>query len=210
MPNSRPQSDLAASRKAEMRQRLIDAAAAEIAEKGLNGLKARDLTRRAGCALGALYTAFTDLDDLVLHVNSRTLTQLGAALQQALPTGTTEAEAVTQALARAYVNFALSQPELWSTLFSHTPPAGRHIPDWHRQEYEMLMARIIAPLGKLRPDLPPARMLLRIRTLFGAVHGVVHLSLQDRPIGVPRDMLHEEVAALITAMAQGAREVAQR
>ena len=49
-------------KRSDLRTRLIDAAEAEIAEKGLLGLKARDVTARAGCALGAIYNAVSDLD----------------------------------------------------------------------------------------------------------------------------------------------------
>jgi len=38
---------------------------------------ARDIANDAKCALGSLYTAFHDIDELILHVNSMTLTALG-------------------------------------------------------------------------------------------------------------------------------------
>ncbi|WP_226341266.1 TetR/AcrR family transcriptional regulator [Gemmobacter serpentinus] len=207
---SAPAADLAtmaAQRKADLRERLIAAASAEIAEKGLSSLKAREVTRRAGCALGALYTVFEDLDALVLQVNSRTLALMGQSLRAALPTGQTSPETVTLALAHAYVDFALVHRARWSALFALHPE--RPMPDWHRQEHEYLIGRIIAPLARLRPDLPPERMLLRVRTLFGAVHGVVQLSLQDHPIGLPHAQLQEEITALVTAMTLGARQLAQ-
>lgn len=198
----------ASDRHADLRQRLIEAAAAEIAEKGLSGLKAREVTRRAGCALGALYTGFADLDDLVLHVNLRSLGLLGEALKAALPATGASPEDISQALARAYVAFALDQPQLWAALFPQNRPTPP--PDWYRREHDQLIARLITPLGRLRPDLPPERMLLRIRTLFGAVHGVVQLSQQNQLVGVPREMLYEEVAALVTAMTLGARSACRR
>ncbi|MDP1576936.1 MAG: hypothetical protein Q8L76_09260 [Cypionkella sp.] len=46
------------------------------------GAKARNVTADAGCALGAMYTAFEDLDWLILQVNARILARLGAALRQ--------------------------------------------------------------------------------------------------------------------------------
>ena len=61
----------------DLRKRLVDAAEARIASQGLAALKAREVTADAGCALGALYTAFDDLDRLILQVNSRTLVRLG-------------------------------------------------------------------------------------------------------------------------------------
>ena len=58
-----------AERRAQLRDRLIDIAQEAIAARGLAGLKARDLAAAAGCALGAIYTAFDDLDELILRVN---------------------------------------------------------------------------------------------------------------------------------------------
>jgi len=198
---------MSADRIDALRSRLIDAAEAELAEHGPEGLKARAITRRAGCALGALYKGFDDLGALALAVNARTLTRLGDALTADLPHAPTP-EALTQALAGAYLDFALANRNLWLALFD-LPGHGPALPDWYRQHHQVLLARIIAPLGKLRPDLPPERMLLRIRTLFGAVHGVVHLSLRDTLIGVPQDALRDEIAALVTAMTLGARQVAE-
>jgi AcrR family transcriptional regulator len=195
----RPEKD----RKADLRTRLIQAAEAEIAEKGLLGLKARDVTQRAGCALGAIYNAVADLDELVMRVNSRTLERLGIALAPASDAG--GPEAVTLALADAYAVFALENRRLWSALFEHRLPEGVEMPDWHRQEHEVLIARIVAPLRKLRPDLPEDEIRLRVRTLFGAVHGVVHLALQGRLVGVPVPLLRQEVAALVGALVLGAK-----
>lgn len=190
-------------RKADLRTRLIEAAEAEIAEKGLLGLKARDVTQRAGCALGAIYNAVADLDELVMRVNSRTLERLGLALAPASDAGSPEA--VTLALADAYAVFALDNRRLWSALFEHRLPEGVEMPDWHRQDHEVLIARIVAPLQALRPDLPDAEIRLRVRTLFGAVHGVVHLALQGRLVGVPEPLLRQEVAALVGALVLGAK-----
>jgi AcrR family transcriptional regulator len=190
-------------RKADLRTRLIEAAEAEIVEKGLLGLKARDVTQRAGCALGAIYNAVADLDELVLRVNSRTLERLGAVLAPASAAG--NPEAVTLALADAYASFALENRRLWSALFEHRLPEGAEMPDWHRQEHEVLIDRIGAPLKSLRPDLPEEAIRLRVRTLFGAVHGVVHLALQGRLVGVPEPHLRQEVAALVMALVAGAR-----
>ena len=190
-------------RRSDLRTRLIVAAEAEIAEKGLLGLKARDVTQRAGCALGAIYNAVADLDELIMRVNSRTLERLGASLAPA--SGAGNPEAVTLALADAYAVFALENRRLWSALFEHRLPEGVAMPDWHRQEHEVLIARIGAPLQSLRPDLPEADIRLRVRTLFGAVHGVVHLALQGRLVGVPEPLLRQEVAALVGALVAGAK-----
>ncbi|APZ52027.1 TetR/AcrR family transcriptional regulator [Salipiger abyssi] len=191
-------------KRADLKRRLIEAAEAQILEKGLAGLKAREVTAQAGCALGALYNAFEDLDMLVLHVNSRTLARLGAALHAARRDGA-DAATELQALARAYVDFACDNQRLWSALFEHRLPDGVTMPDWHRDDHAVLIAEIIAPLGALRPDLDPEALRLRAQTTFAAVHGVVQLSLQGRFVGVPQECLVDEVAALVATMTRGSR-----
>lgn len=189
----------AESRKDDLRSRLIDAAEALVAERGLSGLKARDVTTAAGCALGGLYTAFEDLDVLVLHVNARTLARLGAALRAAIPDAAS-AVGVLQSLAQGYVRFAKENPRLWTAIFAHRLPEGRDIPDWHRQYHAVLIAEIVQPIAALRPDLAPDALRIRAQTMFAAVHGVVQLSMHGRYVGVPDHLLAQEVEALVTAM----------
>lgn len=184
-----------------LKLRLIDAAEARIAAQGLEGLKARDVTADAGCALGGLYTAFEDLDRLILQVNSRTLARLGAALQlAAIGQGPKETLA---ALAQGYVQFAVQNFRLWSALFTHRLPEGVEAPDWHRAEHAVLIAQIIAPLSQLRPDLAGDALQQRARTVFAAVHGVVMLALTARFVATPAEVLPGEVAALVDAMTRG-------
>ncbi len=186
----------------DLRKRLIDAAEARIVSQGLDGLKAREVTADAGCALGALYNAFEDLDRLVLHVNSRSLARLGEALAAAVPERAAPRE-VLLALAQGYVDFALANYQLWSAMFNHRLPEGVAAPEWHREEHRVLIAQIIKPLSLMRPDLAPADLVRRAKTVFAAVHGVVYLGLTARFVGTPSDVLPAEVRALVEAMTRG-------
>lgn len=191
-------------KRADLRARLIAAVEDQITQHGIAGLKARAVTAQAGCALGALYNAFEDLDMLVMHVNSRTLARLGDTLKAALPGQGATPEDTMQALAGAYVDFACANRPLWIALFEHRLPAGRETPDWHRQDHAVLIEVILPPLRQLRPDLEDQALLLRARTTFAAVHGVVLLALQARFVGVPLSDLRQEVGALVLAMTRGA------
>lgn len=193
-----------AAKREDLRTRLVEAAEAELAVKGLSGLKARDVTERAGCALGALYNAFEDLDHLILEVNTRTLRRMGEALSPRQPSDADPGAALME-LASVYVDFALDNGPLWKALFNHRLPDGVEIPEWYRQEHEVLIREIVAPLARLRPDLGPDLLVLRAKTLFAAVHGVVHLALQGRFVGAPRDQLKSEVLALVGLMVRGSR-----
>ena len=190
-------------KRADLRARLIEAAEEEIRAEGLTGLKARAVTARAGCALGALYNAVEDLDMLVLHVNSRTLARMGEALRASLPGPEASPAAALQALAARYADFAVENRNLWRALFEHRLPEGREIPDWHKRDHAVLIEVIVPPLARMRPDLPAEALILRARTTFAAVHGVVHLALQGQFVGVPLAQLKPEVAALVETMVQG-------
>lgn len=186
----------------DLRNRLIDAAESQIAANGLRGLKAREVTAEAGCALGALYNAVEDLDQLVMLVNSRTLVSLGDALRDATPDGAGPAE-IMQALGQAYAEFAVNNPRLWSALFFHRLPEGVEIPEWHTKEHAALIEQLVAPVSQLLPDLSPEALRLRAGTLFSAVHGVVQLSLHGRFVGTPPNVLVSEVRALIETLGRG-------
>lgn len=195
-------------KRADLKRRLIEAAEAEIAAHGLAGLKARAVTMRAGCALGALYTAFEDLDMLVIEVNSRTLARLGAALGTDLPQDSPES--ALQALAARYADFAVDNRPLWLALFEHRMSEGREVPDWHRRDHAVLVELIVPQLARLRPDMSPEALALRARTTFAAAHGVIHLALQGRFVGVPMAALKSEIAGLVETLTAGARQIAAR
>lgn len=195
-------------KRADLKRRLIEAAEAEIAAHGLAGLKARAVTTRAGCALGALYTAFEDLDMLVIEVNSRTLARLGAALGTDLPQDTPKS--ALQALAARYADFAVDNRPLWLALFEHRMSEGREVPDWHRRDHAVLVELIVPQLARLRPDMSPEALALRARTTFAAAHGVIHLALQGRFVGVPMAALKSEIAGLVETLTAGARQIAAR
>lgn len=185
-----------------LRTRLIEAAEEEIAALGLAGLKARSVTQKAGCALGALYNVVSDLDGLIILVNSRTIQRLSEQLADASGAAQTPEETL-QALARAYVTFALSDEKLWFAAFNHRLPDGAELPEWHQAEYLDLVQFLASPLRQLQPDLSAEASTLRALTLFASVHGVVQLSLNGQFAGAPRDALADEVRHLVGAISKG-------
>ncbi|WP_424360437.1 TetR/AcrR family transcriptional regulator [Methylocystis parvus] len=194
-----------AQRRLKLRERLLDVARQSIAARGLAGLKARDLASEAGCALGAIYTAFDDLDELVLRVNLSTLERLGQALDEALrEAGPADA---LQALARAYLDFARREEPSWRALFEHRLSGGAPVPDWFADARNQLFGRLEAPLAELLPHQDAAARAHLARTLFSAVHGVVVLGLEEKLEATPPKLLDEQLETLVRLIAAGlARE----
>ena len=190
------------ARREDLRRRLIAAAAARIEAGGLRNLGARDVTSDAGCALGSLYTAFKDLDDLVVHVNSVTLARLGAAISAARE-GADGPVDTLKAMALAYLAFARQNHALWIALFDYAALAGMDIPDWHREEQAILISNIAGPVAALNPGMSEGDLAVRSRTLFAAVHGIVSISLEERFIGIPQTSLEGELIAFVDQMVAG-------
>ncbi len=191
-------------RRAELKEKLVSIASAHIRAEGLGKLRARNVTKEAGCALGALYNVFSDIDDLVVHVNSRTLARLSEAVGSANE-GISEPRARLVGLAVSYLDFARAEPKLWMSLFEHRMPAGTAVPDWHLQEHAALIHQIAEPLGALQPHLSQEKLAIRAKTLFSAVHGVVSMGLGEWFAGPGTSAVEAELRLLVNAMVSGLR-----
>ena len=166
-----------------LKQKVFDAAFERINQEGLTGLRARDVAKDAGCSLGSLYNAYQDLNDVILHVNSRVL----EVLKEDILTNVDEdqnAEAALVKLAVNYMNFAYTHYNLWTSLFGHTMQDNAPIPDWYTEQTNATFLTLIAPLLKLRPELDEAQAFILVRTLFSAVHGIITINLQERFITI--------------------------
>jgi AcrR family transcriptional regulator len=201
-----------ADRHAALRTRLIDAAERTIAEKGLTALKARDLAREAGCAVGMVYNLFAHLDELVLCVGARTLAMLEAALAAARSPdreGSSEEAAAAELvrLALAYLEFAATHTIRWRALFEHRMAQNRPLPDWFVEQQHMLFAQVERPLTALLSEFESGARRIFARTLFSAVHGIVALGLEEKLVSLPMPELRTQLAATVRAIAAGRAEL---
>lgn len=190
------------TKREDLKARLIEAARNRIILDGLAKLRARDVTQDAGCALGGLYTVFRDLDELVLTVNSSTLTMIEQGLTPNLA-GTEDPVEQLRILARGYLKFARENRNLWAALFDHKLPDGVAAPDWHLEKHMFLIQFIARPLARIQPDLVGEDLKVRALTLFSAVHGIVSISLEGRFVGIPATRLDGEVDDFVTLLAAG-------
>jgi AcrR family transcriptional regulator len=200
------------SRRVELKERLIDAASRLIETQGLASLKARPLAAKAGCALGAIYTVFPDLDALIIAVSARTLARLEAHLDEIAVEVAAEAshrEVARRrlvALALAYLDFAFAHRASWRALFEHRLPEGRPVPDWMVAEQARLFGKVETLLVPLVPTMGVEQRAVLARSVFSAVHGLVLLGLEEKLAVMPFTTLREEVERLVSAMARGLEE----
>lgn len=191
----------AQDRRDDLRARITDIAETVIRDHGLAAVKARDLAAQAGCAVGAIYNVFTDLNGVVMAVNARTFLALGAAVAGALQgrEGLPPTERLV-VMAHAYLHFAQANPRAWRTLFD-LQMTTETVPDWYLAELHKLFAHIAAPLAELFPDRDREGLALLTRTLFSAVHGIVLLGLERRISGLPPEKIEEMIGLLLRNVA---------
>jgi AcrR family transcriptional regulator len=196
----RSQRAATAARRNDLAVRLTDLAEAAIAHSGLQDVRARALADAAGCAVGAIYTVFSDLDELILTVNARTLDAIDAALTVAVR-DVSAPEAQMAQLAAAYLDYASQHRGCWNALFQHRMAGERAVPDWYARRLAAAFTHIETPLRRLQPSLDDVACAQFARTVFAAVHGVVELGLAGRT--VPPEMLPGHLQAVVLALACG-------
>ncbi|HET6168351.1 MAG TPA: TetR/AcrR family transcriptional regulator [Marmoricola sp.] len=106
-----------------LRAALIEAAVELGRESGPAGVGIREAARRTGVSHNAAYRHFADLDDLVAEVASVSLQGLARAMTKRInrvrdKDPRTRALARLQAVGRAYVEYALEEPGLFSVAFA--------------------------------------------------------------------------------------------
>lgn len=185
------------ARRADLRNRLIDIADAWIAEDGMARIKARPLAAEAGCAIGAIYNVFSDLNELVMEVNSRTFARLGKDVgEKGQDPDLAPTEALTR-LAMAYLEFARNHPKAWRTLFDLRLTDDMDVPQWYLDELKQMFVFIAGPVARLYPELDEKEVELMSRALFSAVHGIVTLGLENRISGVPPENLEAMIKLVL-------------
>ncbi|MFT6452634.1 MAG: AcrR family transcriptional regulator [Halocynthiibacter sp.] len=186
-------------RKDKLRDKLIDAAQAQIIAGGLQSVKARDLARAAGCSLGAIYNAFEDMNALVMQVNGRTFRELGEAVAASVlgaqGAGPNERLIV---MSNAYLAYAAANTHRWRALFDLEMSVDGPVPDWYLTALGRLFANIAAPLAEIFPDMAPRELDLMTRALFSSVHGIVLLGLEKRISGVPFESIEMMIAQVLS------------
>jgi AcrR family transcriptional regulator len=176
----------------------LDSAETIIAERGLGSLNARELATSVGCSVGTLYNMFGSLDRLVQVLNARTLDRLCDALEAAAATEEGPEDRMA-ALARAYIDFANRQPQIWRAVFDHQPSGQGIRPDWYSASIERiatLAITILQPIFPRRERLAARRV---ATIIWSSVHGICALAQG----GNLRHVTHEDPKALAEELVRG-------
>ena len=186
-----------AVRREILRKSLTDIATQRISRDGLRALRARDLAGDAGCAVGAIYNVFGDLNDLVLTVNADTFQALGRDVAASLSKADQTPVQQLIVMSQAYHQFAAQNYFLWRALFDLERPKGEAAPDWYLAEMRQLFTFIHDPLSAAFPQMDTDQRALLTKALFSSVHGIVLLGLDDASAGMQPANIDDMIALIL-------------
>jgi len=192
------------------RARLCAAAEQLFAEHGVENVGIRQLAQALGCSPMTPYRYFRDKDEILAVTRAAAFDRFAEAIEAAgASTGDPVARAV--AVGRAYIGFALGQPNAYRLMFDLTQPGEENYPDLARAG-ERARRTMTAYIEVLVADgLLDGDPVLLGHAFWAAVHGVVSLQLAGKLDGGPGfDAIHRAVMRLMIrgASPQSAREEA--
>src|SRR5207248_2028400 len=100
----------------QIKQMAIEATEKIVRKKGIDELSTRKIAAEIGYTSGTLYLVFKNLDDLILHVNGRTLERLRDVLN-AVTAKAGEPVGMAKDICRAYLRFADENRAFWSLVY---------------------------------------------------------------------------------------------
>ncbi len=160
----------------EIKEMVLSAAEKMILENGLSGLSARKVAQAIGYTVGTLYLIFKNLDDLILHINARTLDRLYKKMTEQQYVVSDSQKALLQ-LAQTYISFAQTESQLWTIVFEHHSQGEEHAPDWYQERVIRMFAQVEKHLAVLAPHKSEIEIKNAARAIWGGVHGICILAI---------------------------------
>jgi len=114
---------------AEFRERLCDAAEHLFAEQGPEAVTMRQLAQALGVSAMTPYRYFKDKDAILAAVRARGFNRHADALERAYAEASAAGGDAFNAVGRAYVDFALRNPEAYKLMFDIAQPSEADYPE---------------------------------------------------------------------------------
>ncbi len=169
-----------------------------VGNEGTNALTARNIAKCAGYTPGTIYNVFKSMDEVILHLNARTLDLLYDALSDKVCNAPEKTALENmKCMARHYMNFAQNQNAYWRLLFAQAP-TDIQIAGYEEQWYQEKLIKIFAPLEQLLSayfdDNAAKQRRKTARTLWSAIHGICWLEQTGKIAIIPDSAPPFEIA----------------
>lgn len=183
--------------------------AEEIVEAdGFRGLTARNVADAIGYSPGTLYNIFTNLDDLIIHLNGRTLDRLYDLIRREELTGKAQNDVKT--LMYVYLKFLESHPALWELMMEFRLPGDQDLPRWYMKKVEKVLTVLERALSPLFPKGNKRKKQETARILWASLHGICSLAMTGKLMVVTSQSMEAMADALVSNYLGGLKASAKK
>ena len=165
---------------------------------------ARRLADESSCALGSIYNAFGDLDDLRFHINATILSRLYERLYKTVELGISREVpllALFKELGVSYIEFARNNPLLWKTLFEYAPNIS--VPDWYAKRAGDGIYQLCQRLS-IAYGISQEKTKRLVGFFWSSIHGICAILLNKKMVAVSdlfeRDYLEDFIEYSLTGL----------
>jgi len=142
-------------------------------------LSMREVARRIGYTVGALYIVFENLDDLIVNLNEQTVIDLRESLERIRGRANQPGQNL-RLLVAAYLGFALLHTARWRLVFEHRLPEGQKAPAsyaGHTAAIFALVGRHLRDAGVVRASGSTEEL---ATALWSGAHGICMLAVTGK------------------------------
>lgn len=157
----------------------IDAAEELVEKEGFQSLTARKVAAKIGYTVGTLYHVFKNFDDLVIHLNTKTIDEMAALIQREARRKR-KPEARIRAMAEFYVQYATDHPDRWRLVFEHQSPRGLVTPNLMKERRDVMFELVAENLQQIAPERVKHEIAHTATALWSGIHGVCILALTGK------------------------------
>jgi len=159
-----------------LREALIEAALALIAANGPSGFTFAEAARQAGVSPAAPYRHFRDRDELLADIAQLGFVSFETELSRAWAQGAPDAMSALNAIGRAYLDFARTQPGYYAAMFEagiplNATPALRDASD---RAFAILRSAAEQVIAKLPDGKRPPALMVALH-IWSLSHGIASL-----------------------------------
>lgn len=175
----------------KLRKQVFESALRIVESHGIEELNARKLAELSSCALGSIYNAFGNLDDLRFHINATILSRLYEQLSQTAEQGISRELsllALFKELGISYIEFATRHPLLWKTLFEYAPSVSS--PDWYAKRTREGIYQLCQRLS-IAYRIPEEKAKQLVGFFWSSIHGISAILL-NRKMEMVSDLFQDD------------------
>lgn len=163
-----------------LKKEILNKGWALLKKNGRDSLRIRELSKMCDCSVGTVYNLFANIDEIVLHLNSRSLDKMYTSIHRAMEKeieGKKGLEEVFHAIGKAYMQFGMKNPNLWRSIFENLPIDP--IPEWYRENVQKGI-QIVEKKVQDVFGIKPKKSTQFVNFFWAAMHGMTSIMLNKK------------------------------